>query len=160
MQKACSGWNFNSLVACDKVCTPKIAGGLGIKILEIQNSCLLLKFAYKFLHASDLPWRNWMLYHSPYPIHHSSNTSYLAKIIRKQLHSLRLITQCKVGDGQSTYFWLDRWLLHEPLATAFPAIFSHHLKQESLVSSVLRSEERRVGKECLRLCRSRWSPYH
>ena len=24
----------------------------------------------------------------------------------------------------------------------------------------IRSEERRVGKECLRLCRSRWSPYH
>jgi flagellar transcriptional activator FlhC len=23
-----------------------------------------------------------------------------------------------------------------------------------------RSEERRVGKECRRLCRSRWSPYH
>ena len=26
--------------------------------------------------------------------------------------------------------------------------------------TVMRSEERRVGKECLRLCRSRWSPYH
>ena len=26
--------------------------------------------------------------------------------------------------------------------------------------SAARSEERRVGKECLRLCRSRWSPYH
>ena len=25
---------------------------------------------------------------------------------------------------------------------------------------IRRSEERRVGKECLRLCRSRWSPYH
>ena len=25
---------------------------------------------------------------------------------------------------------------------------------------IVRSEERRVGKECLRLCRSRWSPYH
>ena len=24
----------------------------------------------------------------------------------------------------------------------------------------MRSEERRVGKECERLCRSRWSPYH
>jgi type IV pilus assembly protein PilB len=24
----------------------------------------------------------------------------------------------------------------------------------------IRSEERRVGKECRRLCRSRWSPYH
>ena len=28
------------------------------------------------------------------------------------------------------------------------------------VRSAARSEERRVGKECLRLCRSRWSPYH
>ena len=26
--------------------------------------------------------------------------------------------------------------------------------------AMVRSEERRVGKECLRLCRSRWSPYH
>ena len=24
----------------------------------------------------------------------------------------------------------------------------------------IRSEERRVGKECLAVCRSRWSPYH
>ena len=26
--------------------------------------------------------------------------------------------------------------------------------------ALMRSEERRVGKECLRQCRSRWSPYH
>ena len=31
---------------------------------------------------------------------------------------------------------------------------------DSAQPSVRRSEERRVGKECLRLCRSRWSPYH
>ena len=29
-----------------------------------------------------------------------------------------------------------------------------------VVIAFARSEERRVGKECLRLCRSRWSPYH
>ena len=29
-----------------------------------------------------------------------------------------------------------------------------------LYPGATRSEERRVGKECLRLCRSRWSPYH
>src|SRR3546814_15206683 len=28
------------------------------------------------------------------------------------------------------------------------------------VRPVYRSEERRVGKECVRTCRSRWSPYH
>src|SRR3546814_17540104 len=26
--------------------------------------------------------------------------------------------------------------------------------------SMVRSEERRVGKECVSTCRSRWSPYH
>ena len=31
---------------------------------------------------------------------------------------------------------------------------------EAAAAAATRSEERRVGKECLRLCRSRWSPYH
>ena len=30
----------------------------------------------------------------------------------------------------------------------------------NIFATQYRSEERRVGKECLRLCRSRWSPYH
>ena len=30
----------------------------------------------------------------------------------------------------------------------------------SSINDVVRSEERRVGKECPQLCRSRWSPYH
>src|SRR3546814_13327814 len=29
-----------------------------------------------------------------------------------------------------------------------------------LASDAYRSEERRVGKECVSTCRSRWSPYH
>ena len=33
-------------------------------------------------------------------------------------------------------------------------------EEEAVVEGVHRSEERRVGKECLRLCRSRWSPDH
>src|SRR3546814_98408 len=30
----------------------------------------------------------------------------------------------------------------------------------TLAASEIRSEERRVGKECVSTCRSRWSPYH
>ena len=33
-------------------------------------------------------------------------------------------------------------------------------KGVSLTGYGLRSEERRVGKECPHMCRSRWSPYH
>src|SRR6059036_1704672 len=34
------------------------------------------------------------------------------------------------------------------------------LHRRGLAVNAKRSEERRVGKECRRLCRSRWSPYH
>src|SRR3546814_2502779 len=39
---------------------------------------------------------------------------------------------------------------------------AHAAATKVLVSSDLtkRSEERRVGKECVSTCRSRWSPYH
>src|SRR3546814_20069294 len=30
----------------------------------------------------------------------------------------------------------------------------------AIKSVLIRSEERRVGKECVSTCRSRWSPYH
>src|SRR3546814_16344507 len=30
----------------------------------------------------------------------------------------------------------------------------------AFIARVMRSEERRVGKECVSTCRSRWSPYH
>ena len=39
-------------------------------------------------------------------------------------------------------------------AGRFPVIL------DMLLEGGLRSEERRVGKECPQLCRSRWSPYH
>ena len=41
----------------------------------------------------------------------------------------------------------------------FPS-FGASLTPPLLTSKALRSEERRVGKECTSWCRSRWSPYH
>ena len=35
-----------------------------------------------------------------------------------------------------------------------------HRQAGDVVTYVVRSEERRVGKECRTVCRSRWSPYH
>src|SRR3546814_15088157 len=37
---------------------------------------------------------------------------------------------------------------------------SSELADQLLVAFGKRSEERRVGKECVSTCRSRWSPYH
>ena len=46
-------------------------------------------------------------------------------------------------------------------ATVFPLCsISKHIAAAAVLTLVARSEERRVGKECSELCRSRWSPYH
>src|SRR3546814_3231017 len=36
----------------------------------------------------------------------------------------------------------------------------HEKDQPEIDDATYRSEERRVGKECVSTCRSRWSPYH
>src|SRR3546814_976644 len=54
------------------------------------------------------------------------------------------------------------------IAAALPIVFSrlHDYQQKRVLifldpeSDPLRSEERRVGKECVSTCRSRWSPSH
>src|SRR3546814_11133621 len=57
-------------------------------------------------------------------------------------------------------------LSRRPPATALvqPGSISDlvHLRAvlESVLPVIQRSEERRVGKECVSTCRSRWSPYH
>ena len=52
------------------------------------------------------------------------------------------------SGGQKQRLSIARALVKKPEIYIFDDTFS------------ARSEERRVGKECLRLCRSRWSPYH
>src|SRR3546814_19651844 len=55
--------------------------------------------------------------------------------------------QCSI-----TQALLDVVLTHQPTEHPSFGHFSTHAKT--------RSEERRVGKECVSTCRSRWSPYH
>jgi len=45
-----------------------------------------------------------------------------------------------VGDGRSTYFWLDHWVGEVPLRYKFPRLFALALKKESTVE-----EMKRVG---------------
>src|SRR3546814_9300204 len=39
-------------------------------------------------------------------------------------------------------------------------VFIGHRGHPEVIGTFGRSEERRVGKECVSTCRSRWSPYH
>src|SRR3546814_14504600 len=69
--------------------------------------------------------------------------------------SARLVYFVAVMDPQQNILnkkEFDSEFVFEGSATR--AAFTEELAQ------VIRSEERRVGKECVRTCRSRWSPVH
>src|SRR3546814_10959922 len=51
-------------------------------------------------------------------------------------------------------------LTRQLLAFSRRQSLNSELFDASAVISGMRSEERRVGKECVSTCRSRWSPYH
>src|SRR3546814_16572361 len=91
---------------------------------------------------------------------------------------LRTTTSAR-ADSQSTILPLPSSPHCEPMTTtfviAFPSSFGdsyacgraqnacrHNLlrREGAYAYAVIRSEERRVGKECVSTCRSRWSPYH
>lgn len=51
------------LVAWEKVCPAKEDGGLGIKTLDTQNACLLLKLIHRLHHPAESSWATWALQH-------------------------------------------------------------------------------------------------
>src|SRR3546814_17122796 len=49
---------------------------------------------------------------------------------------------------------------HAPRERCVRWIFRSEFEGGIIIVDLERSEERRVGKECVSTCRSRWSPYH
>src|SRR3546814_10995056 len=66
------------------------------------------------------------------------------------------------GMGYAAEYGVER-LLREVLITRIAPVSPELIKcfiAERVLGLPKRSEERRVGKECVRTCRSRWSPDH
>ena len=76
---------------------------------------------------------------------------------RANIYALRslnvrwIISVAAVGSLQEKY---------APRDLVLPSQFYDRTSRRAVHTFFLRSEERRVGKECTIQCRSRWSPYH
>src|SRR3546814_14880327 len=71
--------------------------------------------------------------------------------------SARWAARCKTqhADNPNAIFGIVQGGMHTPLRRESLAKL-----RELGFDGYARSEERRVGKECVSTCRSRWSPYH
>src|SRR3546814_13111281 len=75
------------------------------------------------------------------------------------------------GGGSSSQYNLNQWGRYYKIIRKCNSILQNldrpddltnndRLRLEGYTRFLRRSEERRVGKECVSTCRSRWSPYH
>ena len=85
------------------------------------------------------------------------------RALRQRLDVLRELAladfRLKYHDSALGYLWsmLSPLLMLAVFSLVFPYVLALRIPG---YTPYLRSEERRVGKECTSWCRSRWSPYH
>src|SRR3546814_9805112 len=71
-------------------------------------------------------------------------------------------TEGPINYVVGAYYLWNKWGVDQILDAVDPWPRTGSIRHfyEQTVKSYSRSEERRVGKECVSTCRSRWSPYH
>jgi hypothetical protein len=92
-------------VAWENVCATKDDGGLGVKELELQNRCMLMKFINKLFSHDPAPRKNWILLDVvAFDTPSNSSSSYLWQIINDELMTYRSITYVNARNGTSAFF--------------------------------------------------------
>src|SRR3546814_15775891 len=91
----------------------------------------------------------------------SSATSVVTVVVRETLVVVALLCVLLYMSWQLTLIVL----VMLPVSSLIIRIFVKRLRRINretigMNAELTRSEERRVGKECVSTCRSRWSPYH
>ena len=97
---------------------------------------------------------------APFMVFSGTNSRYLAEKICASLN-------CPLGNMNITHFADGEFAVSYEESIRGAHVFlvqSTFPNSDNLMELLLmidaRSEERRVGKECVSTCRSRWSPYH
>src|SRR3546814_1206507 len=102
----------------------------------------------------------------PDPEHPRKSYGFLKPLIARSFlerHGLRYDEDLRVAEDFA--FYLTCFAAGARFYLAQQPLYRYRLRDDSLtalhsIEDLRRSEERRVGKECVSTCRSRWSPYH
>ncbi|GJZ21244.1 putative RNA-directed DNA polymerase, eukaryota, reverse transcriptase zinc-binding domain protein [Tanacetum coccineum] len=132
-------------IAWEKVISPLDQGGLGIGSLKICNQALLSKWWWRFLTEENYIWsKSIHSLHGPFGgLHDSSSIRtksgpwYQIARLKEDLIpngiNLSGLFSKKIGNGESTKFWLDKWMGGSPLSESYPRLFRLDLNQYFLV---------------------------
>ncbi|WMV22162.1 hypothetical protein MTR67_015547 [Solanum verrucosum] len=130
------------LVKWESVVTGKKNGGLGIKNLIFQSEALRMKWLWRYSFEDQLMWKrvvgakyeaedSWMTKDvtSPYGVS-------LWRSIRELWEEVKLNSKVKVGNGNKTKFWKDKWHESGNLELLFPDIYNLVLSQQRTIAEI------------------------
>lgn len=129
-------------MAWENVCKDKEDGGLGVKRLDTQNACLLLKLLHRLHHPNGSAWALWAVEHAVRADLSGDLHGMHWAALRDLLPAYQRITKVSVGDGRNTNFWHDCCLTDSPLAVQFPALHNHYDARAMSVHDVVRGDLR------------------
>jgi len=111
------------LLSWRKICKPKAEGGIGLRSARDMNKALVAKVGWRLLQDKESLWAR--VVRKKYKVGGVQDTSWLkpqprwSSTWRSVAVGLREVVVKGVGwvpgDGCTIRFWLDRWLLQEPL---------------------------------------------
>jgi hypothetical protein len=95
------------LVVWDRICMPKELGGLGIINLRRMNLALRTRWLWLSRVEASRPWKEFDI-----------------RVPAMVTEVFEAATSSVVGDGASTFFWIDRWLPDGRLKDLAPQLFA------------------------------------
>nr|GEW60056.1 RNA-directed DNA polymerase, eukaryota, reverse transcriptase zinc-binding domain protein [Tanacetum cinerariifolium] len=127
--------------AWDKILASKENGGHGVSSFHALNRALLLKWVWRFISQDgSLLFRViHALYGADIGSHSVTFSSNWCSIVR-EFHFLKgkgfdLLSYCtkRIGDGNGTRFWYDKWVGDKSLMESFPRLFALEEDKEVVV---------------------------
>ncbi|MFS7958257.1 putative reverse transcriptase zinc-binding domain-containing protein [Helianthus anomalus] len=167
-----------------KVVAPKHQGGLGIGSLASMNKAMMVKWIVKLRNESSHLWAKVILaihgrrhFHTSIPVKSSvcgvwKNIVQLGRGSNLTLSDVQNRLEVKLGCGNKTFFWLDKWVGKLSLKDRFPSLFALQSDKSCLVqhryiitngiiswswggeSLVTHSETADLWEECVKLLES------
>lgn len=125
------------LVSWERCCKPCSQGGLGLRDMQLQNQCLLLKLLHRIHSPGDSSRDRWVRSRIDQVSLQGDVEGSHWEGLCQLLPIYRAITVVQLKDGNNTSFWEDTWTPGGCLADTFPALYSHSTNTNVLVWAVV-----------------------